>query len=125
MLPAQTHFPPTFAYFQRSKPESPFETLEFSYGVSVLDAVRGFIRVFAGPSDRYSTQVLNRAKFGFQNPLRQSHRNFRVIPELPEFLPADVIRLVVVFTGDAELKTTIPGGAPGDSASFNYQGSQR
>jgi hypothetical protein len=54
--------------------------------------------------------VLYRAKFRFQSPIRQNHRHVRAIQELLEFLPADVVRSVVVFTGDAEFKTTIPDG---------------
>lgn len=80
------------------------------FGVFVIENkdYKGWI--FAGPGDRYWTQVLYRAKFRFQNPILQNHRHVRAIQELLEFLPADVVRSVVVFTGDAEFKTTIPDG---------------
>ncbi len=80
------------------------------FGIFVIETkdYKGWI--FAGPGDRYWTQVLHRAKFKFQNPIRQNHRHVRAIQELLEFLPADVVRPVVVFTGDAEFKTTIPDG---------------
>jgi hypothetical protein len=80
------------------------------FGIFVIETkdYKGWI--FAGPSDHYWTQVLYRAKFRFQNPLRQNHRHVRAIRELLDFLPADVVRPVVVFTGDAEFKTKIPDG---------------
>jgi hypothetical protein len=80
------------------------------FGIFVIETkdYKGWI--FAGPRDRYWTQVLYRAKFRFQNPLRQNHRHVRAIQELLDFLPPDVVRPVVVFTGDAEFKTNIPDG---------------
>ncbi len=80
------------------------------FGIFVIETkdYKGWI--FAGPRDRYWTQVLYRAKFKFQNPLCQNHRHVRAIQELLDFLPPDVVRPVVVFTGDAEFKTNIPDG---------------
>jgi hypothetical protein len=80
------------------------------FGIFVIETkdYKGWI--FAGPRDRYWTQVLYRAKFRFQNPLRQNHRHVRAIQELLDFLPPEVVRPVVVFTGDAEFKTNIPDG---------------
>jgi hypothetical protein len=80
------------------------------FGIFVIETkdYKGWI--FAGPRDRYWTQVLYRAKFRFQNPLRQNHRHVRAIQELLDFLPPDVVRPVVVFTGNAEFKTNIPDG---------------
>jgi hypothetical protein len=80
------------------------------FGVFVIETKDYNGWIFAGPSDRYWTQVLYRAKFRFQNPIRQNHRHVRAIRELLDFLPADVVRSVVVFTGDAEFKTNIPDG---------------
>jgi Nuclease-related domain len=80
------------------------------FGIFVIETkdYKGWI--FAGPHDRYWTQVPYRAKFIFQNPLRQNHRHVRAIQELLNFLPADAVRPAVVFTGDAEFKTNIPDG---------------
>lgn len=80
------------------------------FGIFVIETkdYKGWI--FAGPSDRYWTQVLYRTKFRFQNPIRQNHRHVRAIQELLDFLPADVARPAVVFIGDAEFKTAIPDG---------------
>ncbi len=86
------------------------------FGIFVIETkdYKGWI--FASQRDRYWTQVLYRAKFRFQNPLRQNHRHVRAIQALLDFLPRDAVRPAVVFTGDAEFKTTIPDGvftAPG------------
>jgi len=80
------------------------------FGIFVVETkdYKGWI--FAGQGDRYWTQVLFRAKFKFQNPLRQNYKHVCAIQELLEFLPADAILPVVVFTGHAEFKTGIPDG---------------
>jgi Nuclease-related domain len=80
------------------------------FGIFVIETkdYRGWI--FAGADDRYWTQVLYRAKFRFQNPIRQNYRHVCAIRELLDFLPADAIRSIVVFTADAEFKTPIPDG---------------
>ncbi|MGQ0430501.1 MAG: nuclease-related domain-containing protein [Gammaproteobacteria bacterium] len=80
------------------------------FGIFVIENKDYTGWIFAGPGDRYWTQVLFRAKFRFQNPIHQNHRHVRAIQELLEFLPADAVRSIVVFTGDAEFKTTIPEG---------------
>jgi hypothetical protein len=54
--------------------------------------------------------LLYRAKFRFQNPMRQNYRHVCAIQELLDFLSPDAILPIVVFTGDAEFKTTIPDG---------------
>ncbi len=56
------------------------------------------------------TQVLFKAKFKFQNPIHQNHRHVVAVRELLDFLPQDVIKSVVVFSGDAEFKTEMPNG---------------
>jgi len=80
------------------------------FGVLVIETkdYKGWI--FAGPGDRYWTQVLYRAKYRFQNPIRQNYRHVCAIQELLDFLPPEVIVPIVVFIGHAEFKTTIPDG---------------
>ena len=80
------------------------------FGIFVIETKNYSGWIFAGSGDRYWTQVLYRAKFRFQNPIRQNHRHVRAIQELLDFLPAEAIRSVVVFTGDAQFKTAIPDG---------------
>jgi hypothetical protein len=80
------------------------------FGIFVIETkdYKGWI--FGRPGDRYWTQVLYRSKYRFQNPIHQNQRHVRAIRELLDFLPADVIRSAVVFTGPAEFKTSIPDG---------------
>jgi len=80
------------------------------FGVFVIETkdYKGWI--FAGPGDRYWTQVLYRAKFRFQNPIRQNYRHVCAVRELLDFLPPEATQPIVVFTGDAKFKTTIPDG---------------
>jgi hypothetical protein len=80
------------------------------FGVFVIETkdYKGWI--FAGPGDRNWTQVLYRAKYRFQNPIRQNYRHVCAIQELLDFLPPDAILPIVVFIGKAEFKTSIPDG---------------
>jgi hypothetical protein len=80
------------------------------FGVFVIETKDYSGWVFAAPHDRYWTQVWYRAKFRFQNPIRQNYKHVLAVRALLEFLPADVIHSAVVFTGSAEFKTNIPDG---------------
>lgn len=80
------------------------------FGIFVIETKdrRGWI--FAGSTDRYWTQVLYRVRFRFQNPIRQNYKHVCAVRELLDFLPADSVHSVVVFTGDAKFKTDVPDG---------------
>lgn len=80
------------------------------FGVFVIETkdYRGWI--FARAEDRYWTQVMYRAKFRFQNPIRQNFKHARAVQDLLDFLPATAIQPLVVFTGDAEFRTPVPEG---------------
>lgn len=80
------------------------------FGVFVIETKNYKGWIFASAGARYWTQVLYREKFKFQNPIRQNEGHVRAIRGLLEFLPADAVRSIVVFTGDAEFKTPIPNG---------------
>jgi hypothetical protein len=49
-------------------------------------------------------------RFRFQNPIRQNFKHICAVRELLDFLPADAVRSLVVFTGDAIFKTDVPDG---------------
>ena len=66
--------------------------------------------IFAGASDRHWRQALYQEKQKFQNPITQNRGHVRAIRALLEFLPAEVVRSLVVFTGGAEDKTDMPDG---------------
>lgn len=80
------------------------------YGVFVIEtkSYKGWI--FAKPNHETWTQVLFKAKFNFQNPIHQNYRHVVAVRELLDFLPQDLIKSVVVFSGDAKFKTDMPNG---------------
>jgi hypothetical protein len=80
------------------------------FGIFVIETKDYNEWIFAGAKDRNWTQVLYRAKFRFQNPIRQNHRHVCAIRELLEFLEPDVVHSVVVFAGEAVFKTDVPDG---------------
>jgi hypothetical protein len=80
------------------------------FGIFVIETkdYKGWI--FAGAQDRTWTQVLYRAKFRFQNPIRQNYGHVCAVRELLDFLKPDLVRPVVVFVGRAAFKTEVPDG---------------
>jgi hypothetical protein len=80
------------------------------YGVFVIETKNYKGWIFANPKHEAWTQVLFKAKFKFQNPIHQNHRHVVAVRELLDFLPQDVVKSVVVFSGDAEFKTDMPSG---------------
>lgn len=80
------------------------------FGLFVIETKDHGGWIFGAADDRYWTQVFYGNKFRFQNPLRQNQGHVRAIHNLLEFLPSESIRPVVVFTGNAKFKTTVPAG---------------
>lgn len=80
------------------------------FGVFVIETKDYSGWIFANSADRQWTQVLYRAKFRFQNPIRQNHLHVSAVRELLDFLPAEAVFSAVVFTGTAEFRTSIPEG---------------
>jgi hypothetical protein len=80
------------------------------FGVFVIETkdYKGWIFANAKQSDW--TQVLFKAKFKFQNPIRQNFRHVSAVQDLLDFLPAGAVISAVVFAGEAEFKTEIPQG---------------
>jgi hypothetical protein len=80
------------------------------FGVFVIETKHFSGWIFADEAHAQWTQVLFRAKFTFQNPIRQNYRHVATVRNLLDFLPEDVISSLVVFTGSAVFKTDIPAG---------------
>ena len=80
------------------------------FGVFVIETKDYSGWIFAGPSQKKWTQIFYRARFRFQNPLQQNNGHVAVVRKLLDFLPPKDIIPVVVFTGNAEFKTPVPGG---------------
>ena len=81
-----------------------------SFGIFVIETKHYKGWIFANPTRESWTQVLFNAKFKFQNPIHQNYGHVVAVRELLDFLPQDLIKSVVVFSGDAEFKTDIPIG---------------
>ena len=82
-----------------------------AFGVFVVETKNMGGWVFGSERNREWTQVFpNAEKYKFQNPLRQNYRHVRAIEEaLAEIgLPKEAVKSVVVFVGDADLKTAMP-----------------
>jgi hypothetical protein len=77
------------------------------YGVFVVEAKNYNGWIFGSERDAQWTQSVFGKKSRFQNPLRQ---NYRHITALAEFLglPEGRFHSVVMFWGDAEIKTKLP-----------------
>lgn len=80
------------------------------FGVFVIETKDHSGWIFGDPSDRYWTQVFFRAKFRFQNPIRQNFRHVCAVREQLDFLPPESVVSIVVFTGTAEFQTPMPEG---------------
>ncbi len=80
------------------------------FGIFVIETKHYKGWIFANANHANWTQVLFNAKFRFQNPIDQNLRHVRAVRELLDFLPPDLVKSVVVFTGDAEFKTEVPYG---------------
>jgi hypothetical protein len=95
------------------------------FGVFVIETKDLGGWVFAGATDPTWTQVHFRRKFRFQNPIFQNFRHLRAVQGLLDFLPPEAIKSVVVFSGNAEFKTTIPPGVIAINDLADYVGRQR
>lgn len=79
-------------------------------GILVIETKHYSGWIFANESDKNWTQVIFKVKYKFLNPILQNLKHLKATQQLLDFLPPDEIRGLVVFTGDAEFKTTMPGG---------------
>ena len=78
------------------------------YGVFVIETKNYSGWIFGDAKDETWTQVQFRLKYKFQNPIFQNYRHIQAVRGLLDFLPADAVRSLVVFTGTAEFKTPVP-----------------
>lgn len=82
-----------------------------AFGIFVLETKNMDGWIFGRARDREWTQVFpGGKKYRFQNPLRQNHGHVKALEEtLKEMgLPGGTVKSVVVFVGDATLKTEMP-----------------
>ena len=75
------------------------------YGIFVLEVKHYTGWLFANPTAASWTQVIYGKHYKFQSPTRQNYKHVKAIQHLLDFVPADDIHSVVVFSGDATFKT--------------------
>ena len=77
------------------------------YGVFCIETKNMSGWIFGNAQDRQWTQKIYRQSYRFQNPLRQNHKHVRALESLLG-LSRGAVHSVVVFTGDATIKTAMP-----------------
>ena len=75
-------------------------------GIFVIETKHYSGWIFGKPSDDYWTQAIYQKKSRFQNPLRQNYGHLKAVQALFN-LPETAYTSLVVFTGDAELKSNL------------------
>lgn len=78
-------------------------------GIFVIETKHYQGWIFGHPNDSHWTQVIYRRKSKFQNPLRQNYGHVKAVQSLFT-LPDEAFLPVVVFTGEAELKSNFGPG---------------
>jgi Nuclease-related domain len=80
------------------------------FGIFVIETKNYSSWIVAAPQSSQWTQVLANLKFKFQNPIFQNHKHVMALRALLDFLPAEHVHSVVVFTGSAKFRTARPEG---------------
>ncbi len=77
------------------------------YGIFVIETKNYTGWIFGNAKSKQWTQTIYRRKSRFQNPLHQNFKHTKAV-ELFLSLSPKYVHSVVVFVGDAELKTDLP-----------------
>lgn len=80
------------------------------FGIFVIESKHYKGWIFADRNIPQWTQTLYKKRFKFQNPIFQNHKHMTAVAKLLDFLPAENIHSMVVFTGNAVFKTLQPEG---------------
>lgn len=80
------------------------------YGIFVIETKNYSGWLFANEHSPTWTQTLYKARFKFQNPIHQNYAHVKAVQALLDFVPQQLVKSVVVFTGDAVFKTDRPAG---------------
>ena len=76
-------------------------------GVFVVETKNMTGWIFGNERDRQWTQRIYRQTYRFQNPLRQNYAHVRAVASVAR-IPVRSVHSIVVFIGDAEIKTPMP-----------------
>ena len=90
------------------------------FGIFVIETKHYSGWIFADAKQKNWTQTFFASKFRFQNPLHQNMRHVQAVQDLLDFLPTNTIKAIVVFTGEAKFKTTVPQGVFNTAEMIDY-----
>jgi len=79
-------------------------------GVFIIEVKHYSGWIFANEKSDQWMQSIYQVKNRFQNPIHQNYRHIKATQQLLDFLPKEQIHSIVVFSGSAEFKTSIPNG---------------
>jgi restriction system protein len=77
------------------------------YGIFVIETKNMSGWIFGSANNHTWTQTFHRRKFTFQNPLRQNFKHQKVLSALTG-LPDSKVHSLIIFTGSAKFRTTMP-----------------
>ena len=77
------------------------------YGLFIVETKNKTGWIFGSPDQAKWTQTLYKKKYSFQNPLRQTYRQKKVLAEYLD-INDSIIHTVVYFVGDCKFKTPMP-----------------
>lgn len=78
-------------------------------GIFVIETKHYDGWIFADANSKQWMQTFNKtSKHPFQNPIHQNNKHVKAVESLFDFLPKEVFHSVIVFTGNAEFKTSKP-----------------
>lgn len=80
------------------------------FGVFVVETKDFNGWIFGDAYEPRWTRVHFHRKDTFQNPIHQNYRHICAVQAILDFLPANAIKSVVVFSGKAQFKTPLPAG---------------
>ena len=91
-----------------------------AYGVFIVETKNKTGWIFGSEKQARWTQVIYGHKYSFQNPLRQTYRQKKVLAACLK-IREEVIRPVVFFIGDSHFKTPMPANVIGGGLSIYIQ----
>jgi restriction system protein len=89
------------------------------FGIFVVETKNMSGWIFGSAKNSKWAQTFHRRKFTFQNPLRQNFKHQKVLSELTG-LPDSKLHSLIIFTGSATFKTSMPANVTRRAAGVMY-----
>ena len=78
------------------------------YGIFVLETKHYRGTLLANPQDAHWVQVSRGKHYSLQNPLQQNQKHVQAVQQLLDFIPAEHIHSLIIFTGTATFAQARP-----------------